>query len=77
MFIFLENETDFFDDIVSALYSDVLKVWSRRSNYLLGVLLSSVMGNYISTVSAIDDSLGDLGEELPIISDGDDIGIQA
>ena len=34
------------------------------------------MGNYISTVSTIDDSLEDLEEELLTISDGNDIGIQ-
>ena len=34
------------------------------------------MGNYIATVSTIDDSLEDLEEELLTISDGNDIGIQ-
>lgn len=73
---FLENETDFFDDVTSALHNDVLKIRSRQSDYLLSVLLNSVMGNYISTVSTIDDSLEDLEEELLTISDGNDIGIQ-
>lgn len=73
---FLENETDFFDDVTSALHNDVLKIRGRQSDYLLSVLLNSIMGNYIATVSTIDDSLEDLEEELLTISDGNDIGIQ-
>ena len=34
------------------------------------------MGNYISTISSIDDALEDLEEELLTITSGDDIGIQ-
>ena len=73
---FLEKETDFFDDVSSALRNDVLKIRSRQSDYLLSVLLNSVMGNYIYTISSIDDSLEDLEEELLTITNGDDIGIQ-
>ena len=73
---FLEKETDFFDDISSALRNDVLKIRSRQTDYLLSVLLNSVMGNYISTISSIDDALEDLEEELLTITNGDDIGIQ-
>lgn len=73
---FLENDTDFFDDITSALQSNVMKIRGRQTDYLLSVLLNSVMGNYITTVSDIDDSLEDLEEELLTISNGKDIGIQ-
>lgn len=73
---FLENETDFFDDVTSALRSDVMKIRGRQTDYLLSVLLNSVMGNYITTVSDIDDSLEDLEEELLTITNGKDIGIQ-
>ena len=50
---FLENETDFFDDVTSALHNDVLKIRGRQSDYLLSVLLNSIMGNYIATVSTL------------------------
>lgn len=73
---FLERETNFFDDVSIALRNDVLKIRSRQSDYLLSVLLNSVIGNYTSMVSDIDDALEDLEEELLRISDGDDIGIQ-
>lgn len=73
---FLEKETDFFDDVSSALRNDILKIRSRQSDYLLSVLLNSVMGNYTFTISSIDDSLEDLEEELLTITNGDDIGIQ-
>lgn len=73
---FTENETDFFDDITAALQNDVMKIRGRQTDYLLSVLLNSIMGNYITTVSDIDDSLEDLEEELLTIANGKDIGIQ-
>lgn len=73
---FLENETDFFDDITTALRNDVLKIRGRQTDYLFSVLLNSVIGNYITIVSSIDDALEDLEEELLIITDGKDIGVQ-
>ena len=54
---FLERETDFFDDVSTALRNDVLKIRGRQSDYLLSVLLNSVIGNYTSMVSDIDDCL--------------------
>lgn len=73
---FLEKETDFFDDVNAALRNDVLKIRSRQTDYLLSVLLNSVMANYISTISAIDDALEDLEEKLLTITEGNDIGFQ-
>ena len=73
---FLEKETDFFDDVSSALRNDVLKIRSRQTDYLLSVLLNSIMGNYISTISSIDDALEDLEEELLTITNNNDIGVQ-
>lgn len=73
---FLEKETDFFQDVTAALHSDVLKIRSRQTDYLLSVLLNSIMANYISTISSIDDALEDLEEELLPITDDTDIGIQ-
>lgn len=73
---FLEDETDFFDDVNAAIRNDVLKIRNRPSDYLLSVLLNSVIGNYISIISSIDDALEDLEEELLTITEGKDIGIQ-
>lgn len=73
---FLETETDFFDDITTALRNDVLKIRGRQTDYLLSVLLNSVIGNYKTIVTAIDDALEDLEEELLTITDDKDIGKQ-
>lgn len=73
---FFENETDFFDDVSAAIRNDVLKIRNRPTDYLLSVLLNSIMGNYISTISSIDDALEDLEEELLTITNENDIGIQ-
>ena len=73
---FLENETDFFDEVSAALRNDVLKIRNRQSDYLLSVLLNSVIGNYMVMISDIDNALEDLEEELLTVSEGNDIGIQ-
>ena len=73
---FLEYDSPFFDDIASAIHNNVLKVRGRQSDYLLSVLLNSVMANYIHIVSSIDDGLEDLEEVLLKITSSDDIGIQ-
>ena len=72
----LEKETDFFDELNAALRNDILKIRSRLTDYLLSVLLNSIMANYISTISSIDDALEDLEEELLMITNENDIGIQ-
>ena len=73
---FLENESSFFDSVYKAIKKDVLKIRSKTSDYLLSVLLGSIMANYISIVTDIDDQLEDLEEELLTISNNKDIGIQ-
>ncbi len=59
---FTEMETDFFDDVYAALRNNVLKIRSRHSDYLLSVLLNSVMTNYMSVISQMEDELEDLEE---------------
>ncbi len=73
---FLENDSPFFDDVHTALRNDVLRIRSRQTDYLLSVLLNSVMGNYTATISDIDDALEDLEEELLTITGSKDIGAQ-
>ncbi len=55
----------------TALRNDVLKIRSRQTDYLFSVLLNSIMANYISTISSIDDALEDLEEELLMITNGE------
>ncbi len=73
---FLENESDFFDNIKLALKKDILKIRSRQTDYLFSVLLNNIMANYTTIVSTIDDQLEDLEEVLLTISNNKDIGIQ-
>lgn len=73
---FLERETDYFNDITTAIRNNVLKIRTRQTDYLLSVLLNSIIANYISTITTIDDALEDLEEELLAISNGRDIGIE-
>ncbi|WP_321479416.1 magnesium/cobalt transporter CorA [uncultured Bacteroides sp.] len=71
---FLERDTTFFDDVTNAINKNILKICDKQSDYLLSVLLNSVMANYISVVSNIDDELEDLEEHLLTINNKYDIG---
>ena len=71
---FMEGESGFFGEVVAAIQSNVLKIRERASDYLLSVLLNSVMGNYIAIVTGIDDALEELEEKLLVINNGHDIG---
>lgn len=73
---FLEYDSPFLTDISSAIHNNVLNIRGRQSDYLLSVLLNSVMANYTHIVTSIDDGLEDLEEVLLKITSSDDIGIQ-
>lgn len=61
---FVEKETDFFKDILSALNKNTLKIRNRTSDYLLSVLLNSSMANFMSILSSMEDELEDMEEAL-------------
>ena len=73
---FIENETEFFDNVHKALRKDILKIRSRQADYLFSVLFNNVMANYTAIITSIDDQLEDLEEVLFTISNNKDIGIQ-
>ena len=73
---FQEYDTPFFDDVIFAIRNNILKIRGKQSDYLLSVLLNSVMANYTFIVSSIDDSLENLEEQLLKATDTDDIGMQ-
>jgi magnesium transporter len=61
---FFEKETTFFDDVASALRNDILRIRGKQTDYLLSVLLNSVVANYRQTILAIDEQLEDIEELL-------------
>ena len=61
---FMEKETDFLNDINTALEKNVLKIRNRQSDFLLSVILNSVMASFISIISELEDGLEDLEEQL-------------
>ena len=73
---FMERDSPIFDDVNLAIRNDILKIRSKQSDYLLSVLLNSIIANYTYIISSIDDSLEDLEEELLKITESDDIGVQ-
>ncbi len=73
---FMENDSPFSEDIHTALTNNVLRIRNRQTDYLLSVLLNSVIGNYVATIASIADALEDLEEELLTIYNGQDIGKQ-
>lgn len=61
---FTEQETDFFNEIDGALKKNVLKIRNRQSDFLLSVILNSVMASFMSIISDMEDELEDLEEEF-------------
>lgn len=59
---FTESETDFFNEIHAALVKNVLKIRNRQSDFLLSVILNSVMASFMSIISEMEDQLEDLEE---------------
>lgn len=61
---FMERETDFLSDINDALEMNVLKIRTRQSDFLLSVILNSVMASFMSIISDFEDGLEDLEEQM-------------
>lgn len=61
---FVEKDTDFFNEISSAIKQNVLKVRSRSADFLLSVILNSVMASFMSILSTMEDELEDMEENL-------------
>lgn len=72
----MEKETDFLNDINTALEKNVLKIRSRQSDFLLSVILNSVMASFISIISELEDGLEDLEEQLLSPEQADMLGIE-
>lgn len=60
----IEKETDFLNDIKTALEKNVLKIRNRQSDFLLSVILNSVMASFISIISGMEEGLEDLEGQL-------------
>lgn len=63
---FTEKESDIFNDIVSALHNDTLRIRQKQSDYLLSVIINEVISNYMSVITQMEDELEDLEESLII-----------
>lgn len=73
---FVEKHTDFFNDIISALEKNTLKIRYRQSDYLLSVILNSAMASYMSVLSAMEDELEDMEEALIMPDNSETPGIE-
>jgi magnesium transporter len=73
---FFEEETVFFDDVVCALRNDILHIRNKQTDYLLSVLLNSVIANYRQMILSIDEQLEDIEELLLTYTAKRDIGIE-
>ena len=71
---FSERTHPFMETIVDALKEDTLRIRKRREDYLLSVLLNSIVANYTKAILQINDTLEDLEEELLTISANPEIG---
>lgn len=61
---FVDKETDFFNDIIEAIKKNVMKVRDRSADFLLSVILNSVMGHFMVILGKMEDELEDMEESL-------------
>ena len=61
---FMEHDSDFFNEIHTALKNNTLKIRNRQSDFLLSVMLNSVMASFMSIISRMEDQLEDMEESL-------------
>lgn len=61
---FVEKETEFFNEIIAAIQRNVLKVRNRTADFLLSVILNSVMTHFMTILSNMEDNLEDMEEAL-------------
>lgn len=67
---FADCEEAIFDGVMKALTDNVLKIRTRTSDYLLTVLLNTLVAGYASVASSLDSELDEL--EIELISSTDD-----
>lgn len=72
---FSEREIDFLEDIGTAIDKDVLKVRRRGTDFLMSVILNSVMTDYVSILASMEDQLENLEESLLERLGSDESGI--
>lgn len=73
---FADSETAVFDAVMNVIAANVLKIRTRTADYLLTVLLNSLVTRYIFVAAAIDDELDELETDLIASSADRDIGAQ-
>ena len=73
---FSEKPHSFMNDILEALELDTLRIRKRGVDYLLSVILNSIIANYTTAILQINDTLEDLEEELLTASSDTTIGAQ-
>ncbi|MBQ8674265.1 MAG: magnesium/cobalt transporter CorA [Bacteroides sp.] len=61
---FVEGEAAFLHEVEKAVEKNVLKIRHRETDFLLSVLLNSVMTEYMGLISRMEDELEDLEERL-------------
>lgn len=61
---FLEKETGFFGEVNAAIHKNTQKLRARGADFLLSVIMNSVMAHYMTIVSKMEDELEDMEEEL-------------
>lgn len=74
--IFSESDTDFFNDVSTAIENNILRIRTRTSDFLFSVLLNNVMASFMSIISHIEDTLEEMSDTLLSEKNRDKIGIE-
>lgn len=61
---FQESEEPFFENIYNGIKSKNVKICSKEADFLLGIMLGEIIGEYTETVSQLEDKLEDIEDKL-------------
>lgn len=72
---FCERTPPFLDEVMAAINDDVLHLRKRGSDYLMSVIIHSIIGNYTAALMELNDSLEDLEDQLLTVNTPRNMGV--
>lgn len=71
---FCEKHHSFLDEVYSAIENNVLRIRQRGADYLLSVIINSIIANHTTALMELNDSLDDIEDELLTIKSSKNFG---
>lgn len=69
--VFAEDDIELFSEVIKAIGNNAFKIRQRQSDYLVDVLLNSLVMSYVDKANVIKDQLEDVEERLLSLGNSD------